>query len=245
MNNLAKESLVFAERVGDGWKDAPMPDCLAAQEQFLCRQAFGAYHTAKSFWILHENGRLTDCIVLARNLLERIVNSTFGWKSPNHAVELIAHEYNTTIKQAEQWDTLLGGSPNLQQVITENKKALRAVLSLLNKTEAGDWKIFKRFEECGSGMERCYRSLYFHFSRYAHAGFEVPRPGKHNEPSEASEFVALLAPVLTAINYHRRDGHECSHGKCRIGDEGMALAGRFSNPIKALGSNLIWDATSM
>jgi len=239
MNNLAKESLAFAERVGDGWKDTTGSDCAAGQEQFLCRQAFGAYHTAKSFWILHENGCLTDCVVLARNLLERIVNSTFGLKSPNHAVDLIASEYNSTIKQAEKWDTLLGGSAELQQVIAENRRALNTVLSLLNKTKAPEWNIFKRFEVCGTGMERCYRSLYFHFSRYAHAGFEVPRPGRHNQQSEASEFVALLAPVFTAIYYHMRDGHDCSLGKCPIGDEGRALTARFRNPLEAEQSNSI------
>jgi hypothetical protein len=171
-------------------------------------------------------------MVLARNLLERIVNSAFGLKSPNHAIELIANEYNTTIKQAEKWDRLLGGSTDLQQVIAENKSALKTVLGVLNKTEAQDWNIFKRFEECGSGMEQCYRSLYFHFSRYAHAGFEVPRAGRHNQKSEASEFVALLAPVFTAIYYHRRDGHDCRQGKCPIGDEGLALTARFRNTGK-------------
>jgi hypothetical protein len=114
-------------------------------------------------------------------------------------MELIANEYNTTIKQAEKWDRLLGGSTELQQVVAENKNALKAVLGLLNPTEVQDWNIFKRFEECGSGLELCYRSLYFQFSRYAHAGFEVPRPGRHNQQSDASEFVALLAPVFTAI----------------------------------------------
>ena len=86
MNNLADESLAFAERVGDGWKDTTRRDSAGGQEQFLCTQAFGAYQTAKSFWILHENGCLTDCMVLARNLLERIVNSTFALKPTKHAV---------------------------------------------------------------------------------------------------------------------------------------------------------------
>jgi len=50
LNNLAGKSLGFAEKVGGGWKETEVrgTDCKAYQRAFLCRQAYGAYRTAKS-----------------------------------------------------------------------------------------------------------------------------------------------------------------------------------------------------
>src|ERR1700722_258596 len=98
MKNMASVSLVFAEKVGHGWNEAAGSDCEAYQRRFLCRQASGAYHTAKSFWILRKNKCFNDCIILARNLLERIANSICAAKSPAQAVELIAHETTEKIR---------------------------------------------------------------------------------------------------------------------------------------------------
>ena len=92
LNDLANKSLAFAEKAGSPWKETAGSDCQAYQRSFLCRQSFGAYHTAKSYWILHENKCFSDCIALGRNLLERIANSICGSQSPTQAVELIASE---------------------------------------------------------------------------------------------------------------------------------------------------------
>ncbi len=226
MNALADDSLAFAGKVGNAWKETGGGDCKAYQRRYLCRQAFGAYHTAKSYWILHENKCFSDCIALSRNLLERIANSICAAKSPAHAVELIAYELSEKIRHAKLWNPSPHLSAELQQVVTEHERILRTFLALIKKNKAPDSNFRKRFEE--AGVQGFYRSAYFDFSRYTHAGYEVPRPGKRNDGSKAADFISLVAPVVTAANYHGLDCHDCTQGNCTVRREGMVLLNRFS-----------------
>lgn len=195
MNNLPDKSLAFAKKIVDTWNDAGGCDCKAYQRRYLYRSAFGAYHTAKSYWILHENNCFSDCDILARNLLERIFNSVFAKESPTHAVELICHELNDKIRRFKLLNNGPNASPENSKSIEDHEKLLQTFLGLISKSEAPDWNYCRRAEE--SGLSRIYRSGYFDLSRYAHAGYEVPRPEKHDQQSKTTDFIALVAPVLT------------------------------------------------
>jgi hypothetical protein len=227
MKNLAQESLAFAEKTGSSWQETGGGDCNAYQRSFLCRQAFGSYHTAKSYWILHENGCFSDCVGLSRNLLERIANSVCGAKSPLHAVELITYELSEKIRHAKLWTPSPHLSVDLQRAVQEHEAILPTFLTLINATKAPDWGFIKRFQE--GGVRGYYRSAYFDFSRYAHAGYEVPRPGKFNEQSKAADFIALTAPVITGAIYHALDCNDCSQAKCVLHAESLGLLKKFSS----------------
>jgi len=226
MKNMASVSLVFAEKVGRGWKEAAGTDCEAYQRRFLCRQASGAYHTAKSFWILRKHKCFNDCIILARNLLERMANSICAAKSPALAVELIAHETTEKIRLLKKWKLPPAGSAKLQQTLAQDEQFLARLLGLIQKPKAPNWHFFERFRE--SGMEGYYRSGYFKFSTHAHAGYEVPS-GTREKPLGPAEFIALAAPVITGSSYHGLDCPCCRPGKCEVHEESVALIRRFSS----------------
>jgi hypothetical protein len=226
MKTSRDKSLTFAKRIVGNWRDPTCVDCASYQKYFLYINAFGAHETAKSYWILHKNKRFSDCLGLARNLLERIVNGICGSKSPTQAVELISHELSDKIRRAKLWKPSPNISPQLNASIKEHEKILPVFLRLLGISEAPDWNWKKRFDE--AGLPSFYRSAYFNFSRYAHAGYEVPRPGKRNQLSKAADFIALVAPVLTAANYHAVNCPNCQRGKCDLLSNSMALLHYFS-----------------
>jgi hypothetical protein len=226
MKVLASLSLVFAQKVGSGWSEAAGTDSDAYQRRFLCRQASGAYHTAKSFWILRKNKRFNDCIILARNLLERTANSICAAKSAALAVELIAHETAKKIRLLKKWKPPPAALAKLHQTISEDERFLLRLLGIIQEPKAPDWSFFRRFQE--SGMEGYYRSGYYKFSTYAHAGYEVA-PGTREKPSGAADFIALVAPVITGASYHKLGCPCCKPTKCELHDESMALIRRFSS----------------
>jgi hypothetical protein len=231
MKHTRDKSLEFAKTICAAWKDTRSCDCKAYQRRFLFVNAWAAYNTAKSYWILHENKCFDDCVILARNLLERIFNSACAAKSPTHAVELISHELTEKIRHAKQC------SPNAQAQLTpsinEHEKILQTLLGLMKKMKAPQWSYRRRAE--AAGLVAYYLSGYFSFSRYAHAGYEVPRPEKQNQQSNAADFIALVAPVLTAANYHAVDCPDFRQGKCDVHAESMALLQDIS--LRTLGNN--------
>lgn len=217
----------FAKRIiGETWTNTGDLDCKAYQREYLYRSAFGAYHTATSYWILHENKRFSDCNILARNLLERVFNSSVASKSPTVAVELICHELKDKIRRFQSLSNGINASAQNNRSIEDHEKILQTFLSLIKATEVPDWNFYRRAEE--SGLDSFYRSGYFDFSRYAHAGYEVPRPEKYNQQLKASDFIALIAPILTAQSYHALDCPNCHQGKCAVADESKALSHDFS-----------------
>ena len=229
INDLRDKSLSFAKRLGRTWTDTGGSDCKAYQRRYLYVHASGALNTAKSYWILHENKCFSDCVMLARNLLERIISSGVGAKSPTHAVELIAHDLSGKIRRAKLWAPSPSSATKLSDMIKEHERHLPTFLGLIGKTKAPDWKWLKQFDE--AGLPGFYRSLYFDFSRYAHAGYEVPRPGNYNQQSKSADFIALVAPVITAGNCHLVDCPDCNRGKCGVHEESMALLEDFSSRV--------------
>ncbi len=217
MNDLPHRSLGFAKKIGETWSDCRGGDCKAYQRRFLYVGAFGAYHTARAYWLLHENNSFNDCGILARNLLERIINSAFAAKSPTHAVELISHELNDKIRRLKLLDHGPNASPELTGSIADHEKHLHSFLTLINKSRAPDWSYCRRAEE--AGMLGFYRSGYFNLSRYAHAGYEVARPEKHNQQSNTTDFIALVAPIMTVAQCHGVDCLDCAADKCLVHDE--------------------------
>ena len=96
---LADKSLAFALSIGGEWRDLGGADSTSYQRRYLYTQAFGAAHTAKSYWILHEAGQHSDCNALGRKLLEHLFNSRVASQSPRNAVELIAYELSERIRR--------------------------------------------------------------------------------------------------------------------------------------------------
>jgi len=93
-----------------------------------------------------------------------------------------------------------------------------------HETAKSYWILYdnKRFSD-GIGLARNSN-----FSRYAHAGYEVPQPARHNQQSKAADFVALVAPVITATNYHSVDCADCHRGKCDLRVSSIELMKAFS-----------------
>jgi hypothetical protein len=240
-SELRDKSLSFAKRLGCPWIDTGGGDCKAYQRRCLYIHASGALNTAKSYWILHENKCFSDCVILARNLLERIISSSVGAKSPTHAVELISHELSDKIRRAKLWTPSPSIATKLSDMIKDHEKILPTFLGLIGKGEAPAWDLKKRFDE--AGLPGFYRSLYFEFSRYAHAGYEVPRPVNYNRQSKAADFIALAAPVITAGNCHLVDCPDCKQGKCGVHEESMALLEDFSSQVLENTSGRIGERT--
>jgi Family of unknown function (DUF5677) len=241
-SDLRDKSLSFAKRLGCTWSDTGGHDCKAYQRRYLYVHAFGAFSTAKSYWILHESKCFSDCVILARNLLERIISSGVGAKSPAHAVELISHELSDKIRRAKLWTPSPNIAKRLGDMIKEHERDLSTFLSLIGKRKAPAWgKFEKRFDE--AGLPGFYRSVYFEFSRYAHAGYEVPRPENHDRRSKAADFIALVAPVITAGNCHLVDCPDCNQGKCGVHEESMALLEDFSSRVLENTSGNIGERT--
>lgn len=230
MKTLRDNSLAFAKGVVIARSNPRFADCETYQKEFLYRNAFGAHETAKSYWILHNNKRFSDCVTLARNLLERIVNSSCGSKSPTHAVELISFELSEKIRHAKLWKPSLNVSTQLDSSVKEHEKILPVFLRLLGKNKAPDWNWKRRFDE--AGLPGFYRSAYSNFSRYTHAGYETPRPEKHNQKSNAADFIALAAPVMTAAKYHALICPICQMGKCDFIANSRKLLQTFSRVLR-------------
>jgi len=225
MKTLRDKSLAFAQEIVSTRSNPICANNEDYQKDFLYRNAFGSHETAKSYWILHKNKRFGDCVALARNLLERIVNSSCGSKSPTHAVELISYELSEKIRHCKLWKPSSNVLAQLNATIKVHEKILPDFLRRLGKSTAPDWNWMKRFEE--AGLPSFYRSAYFNFSTYVHAGYEVSRPEKYNQQSKTADFIALVAPVLTAANYHKVDCLNCQRGKCDLRDKSMALLHDF------------------
>jgi Family of unknown function (DUF5677) len=237
-NTLPERSLAFAKKVGETWRDYPGLDCKSYQRRFLYVNAFAAYHTAMSYWILHASNCFNDCGILARNLLERIINCAFAVKSPEHAVGLIAAELSEKIRRTEMLNHPPHASQELTDSIQGQQRDLTTLLGLLQKAKADDWNYCRRAEE--AGLLSYYRFGYFNLSRFAHAGYEVARPQEHNRQSKTTDFIALIAPVITAANGHSVDCPDCSSAKCAVRKEFDALAtdlslGTLGNPNGNIG----------
>src|SRR3990172_720068 len=149
MNELAQKSLGFSKKTGEPWRDSGANDCKGYQRRLLYVSAFGAYHTAKSFWLLHDNRCFDDCGILARNLLERIINSSFAAKSPTHAVELIADDLTDKIRRLKLLNHPPHDTAELTASIANHEAQLQIFLGLIGKSEATRWTFCKRAEEAG------------------------------------------------------------------------------------------------
>ena len=223
---LADKSLAFARCVGERWQDQPAMDLPSFQRRYLYVQSFGAAHTARSYWILHRAKQHNDCNVLARNLLERIFNSRVAAKSPKHAVELIAYELSKRISGLRR---LLREHQRLPKKATEtierHESELKVFLSLLGTQSVPQWDYYRRASVAGISSW-AYRGLYSGFSCYTHADYGVSRPQDSNKPSSFADFIALLAPVETALFLH---APACTDTSCEVGLRYKALCDEFSN----------------
>ena len=75
-----------------------------------------------------------------------------------------------------------------------------------------------------------YRGLYSKFSLYAHAGYEMSQPQEVNRPSGLADFIALLAPIDTAMCLHQLS---CGQTPCEVLVKYKALCAEFRS--KTLG----------
>ncbi|GEM_PF-3185934 len=218
---LAQRSLSFAKEIGEQWKESEGIDSKSYQRRFLYVNAFAAYCTAQSYWLLHASNHFNDCRILARNLLERMFNCGLAVKSSEHAVGLMAAELSEKIRHMEllrqppfAWEELAVPIQNLN-------RQLAVLLGLLRRTEAEKWSPFRRARE--AGLLHYYRFGYFDLSRYAHAGYEVSRPEEYGPPSKSTDFIALFAPVFAAAQCHAVDCSCASSDECHVRQKFDAL----------------------
>jgi len=225
---LADKSLAFARSIGEEWQDRPGTDLRSFQQRYLYAQAFGTAHTARGYWILHREEQHHDCNLLARNLLERIFNGRVASKSPRHAVELMTCELSEHIRRLRLFQRELQHVPKeATQTIERLESELQVFLALLGTQEAPQWDYHRRAVEAEISTW-AYRGLYSEFSCYTHAGYEVGRPRELNKPSNLADFIALLAPLDTAMFLHRLS---CTETQCEIGARYKTLYEEFRNEM--------------
>src|SRR5262249_30658716 len=104
---------------------------------------------------------------------------------------------------------------------------LHQFLSLLGTKAAPKWDYFRRAKEAMIDSW-AYRGLYAELSCYAHAGFEMSRPTERKKPWRWANFVALLAPIDTAMPLH---GVSCADEPCPVGNRYKALLDEINRLI--------------
>jgi hypothetical protein len=87
---LADKSNAFARGIVGEWKDTFDLDARGFQLRYLYLNSYRAAVSAQSFWLLHSHGRFHDAQIIARTLLERIVNNRVARHSPKRACSLLA-----------------------------------------------------------------------------------------------------------------------------------------------------------
>jgi hypothetical protein len=216
---VADRTLAFARSIGKDWKDTQEMDLSAFQRRYLYLQSLGAAHSARAYWILHRAQQHNECHMIARNLLERIFNSRVAIKSSKHAVELIASELSDRIHRLQLWQRDTPGLPaQLTDLIERHERELHEFLKMLNTSIAPQWDYYRRASE--ANIAWAYRGLYSDFSRYTHAGYDTTRPQELNKAWSVTDFIALLAPIDTALQLHRLS---CSESPCKVAADYAAL----------------------
>lgn len=216
---LQDQTLAFARSIGQPWKDEFGMDLLGFQQRHLHAQALAAAHTARGYWILHRENQHNECHILARNLLERIFNSRLARKSAKHANELIVSDLTNHIARLKSWQK---DEPTPDSVVVELierlEKELQQFLALLGQKKPRKWDCSQRAAEVG--LSWAYRTLYSDFSIYTHAGYQISRPPDLNKPSNLADFIALFAPIDTAIHLHQLS---CTDNPCKVAADYKAL----------------------
>jgi len=88
----------------------------------------------------------------------------------------------------------------------------------LGSSTAPQWDYYRRAAD--ASIAWAYRGLYSEFSCYTHAGYEMSRPPELNKPWRLSNFIALLAPIDTALQFHRLS---CTEQPCNVAADYAAL----------------------
>ena len=221
--NLPDDTFLYAHKIGSPWTDPIGFTLEDFQSRFLYTQCLGASQTAKSYWLLHSNGRFQDCNILARNLLERIFNSRLAIKSSRHAVELLANELAA---ECEGWRK---GINEFGDRVPENLNHVQCLNQELANFEkllggkAPNWSYYDRAKE--SGLAAYYRSAYFHLCSYTHATHTTPVE-KSDYPCPATDYIALMAPIDTAVTLHRLS---CPRADCELDEQYVLLAKNISS----------------
>lgn len=201
---------------------------------------------AKSFWMLFFAGEHDASKMIARNLLERIINARVASNSAEKSVELVCSELNTFIEKAELWlaqNPFIPEAPNIIGRIEDDRRILKELKALIGVTDTPKWSYFRRANETGINM--LYRSSYWDFSHYVHAGYQKPNLDSLNIPDAGAAFYALISPIQTALLLHQCDNgpdnqkqneyntlyQECSDATLGMSDK--AWLALYSEPMNA------------
>ena len=188
---LADKCNAFARDVVGEWKDSKNWNAQGYQMRYLYSNAYRSAHTAFAFWKLHAIGAYHECHILARVLLERIVNGRIATMSPERALRLMVTELGKEIKGIKSWKDLQKlNDATINNWLAEHAAKCNELLKLLNLAEPPRWNFFKLIAEVK--LEPLYRTAYRDLSQYTHASFSVSAPGCGDEDCRMMKFVALL-----------------------------------------------------
>ena len=211
MKTHASKVHEFAFPVLEGWQDLDSHDPKGFQSRYLYKQALGASQMAEAFWVLFHAGQHDASKMIARHLLERVYSARLAKESPEEAIDLIIHDISERIKKMKLFledNQSVPGSEIIKQRIKEHETEKERLTKLLGR-EPSRLDFFQRAERVK--LKWSYRTMYWNFSRYIHAGFEFPNVSELNMPEQDSAMLALFAPMDTAQQLH---GLNCSGEGC-------------------------------
>lgn len=190
----------------------------AFQAWYLHTQASACLQTSNAYWQLVHSSHFTESIILARNLMERLINSLFAAMEDENAAILCCIEYQQHIKNLENLHAENSGSLEIQKTIeaerqklTETKWLLKGeppkALPILEIARRVDW-------------EKVYRKGYARFSAYSHGGCLPFFEWRREHDQAFANWLAASAPVYSAHQYY----HTCNLPTSRlVQDEWISL----------------------
>jgi len=227
--HLADKSNAFARDVIGDWEDTFAFDANGFQFRYLYSNAYRSAVSAQAFWMLHLNGRIHESKIIARTLLERIVNGRVAALSPERACSLLATDRfkaRENVRKLINFDAGTFDTPEIQAKQAERQDEIDKFLKLAGRTEVVPWNFADMCKE--AKIEWAYRMLYTDLSEYTHASHGTAPAKAGDEVSETALYLALVAPMDTATQYDL-----AFHGKQRddLFHAYKALYSKIADPI--------------
>ena len=226
---LADKSNAFARDIFKNWEENFPFDAKGFQYRYLYANSFRAAKSAQSFWLLYSRGFFHDAQIIARTLFERIVNSRVASKSPERACELLAtnrFDDKAGVQKMIDIDPKNYNHPEMKEHLELYQREIDHFLGLSKTTKAKKRNFLEMCKEVK--LEWAYRMIYREFSEYTHASFGVASKDPVEDDCKMAAFIALLAPMDTAIQYD-----SAFHGEERkvLADNYRALYNEFADPL--------------
>jgi hypothetical protein len=225
--NLADRTNAFAKEIIGDWTDTFRLDATGFQYRYIYSNAFRAAVSAQSFWLLHSRRRFHDAQIIARTLLERIVNGRVAAISPERACSLLAtdrQEELEKVRKIRNFDPTNFDTAQIQAQLDLYQQEIDKFLKMASRSDVLTWNFAEMCKEVQ--LEWAYRMLYASFSDYTHASYGVGTGDPSIEEMRIALHIALLAPMDTSTQYDR-----VFHGKERseISQKYTELYNEFSD----------------